>query len=67
MATGIKSEFLSLPDAQASDKLKYKGWVNLFPVISNSSTGESGLYTGNLFWRSGYALGMLLSFLVLGI
>jgi len=67
MATGIKSEFVSLPDVQASDRLRSKGQVNSFPVIINSSTGESGLYTGNLFWRSGYALGMLLSFLVLGI
>jgi len=67
MATGIKSEFVSLPDVQASDNLEYKGQVNSFPVISNSSTGESGLYMGNLFWRSDYALGMLLSFLVLGI
>jgi len=49
MAMGIKFEFVSLSNAQASDYLKYKGQVNLFPVIINSSTGESGLYTGNLF------------------
>jgi hypothetical protein len=65
MATGIKFEFVSLPDAQASDNLEYKGRVNLFPFFQQLFHGSVRTLYGQLVLKIRLRIGN--AFIVLGL